>query len=761
MKNTEHLRGELLVTADKLATMLGSAADLPGGAQDRLDHWRLICDRSAQTLSDRWIRIAAIGAIKSGKSTLINALLAGDYLRRGAGVVTSIVTRIRKGEALRAHLLFKSWASINNEIQQALVLFPDGNDGGLETAGFDLRREDHRKALERGLAGLTSAQLIRSDVRDPNSVLLSAYLKGYAQAAPLIDDEERHQVYEAAHFKEHQGYVGEDALAVFLRDVQLEIPLTDWDDRIEIADCQGSDSPNPHHLAMIQDYLISAHLLLYVISSRTGLRQADMKFLSMLHQMGSMDNILFIINCDMSEHDHLADMKRVIDRTREELLALTPAPAVFALSALYHLFALPDADLSAKDSGRLTAWQSDSEMIRFVEAQRGSFDTTLRHSLEVEGFSVQAAAHVSRLETVQLGFAQWLELRHRLLSQDDAAVEQLREQIDLHQASLRRSQPILKNALSGAVAEIKSELRNDVDRFFDPQSGEAVKNLMTVVTDPQMDLSAYDDALKERKFSDVLYRLHQAYRRSVDRAMAEELNPALVRFVRGVETRLARSLEEISEPHADLARHTVKEYRELLEGTGSDAASAPPNAITRVDLDMLRRELSLSLPTAQATLDYSLQMKSEALVHLGIDRLAEWARRLLRRISRRSVRETGVGGIRGLRALKVALKRMQKEMETSIRSHLLNHRENIKYQYLLKLADAAGEALYDQLAAHYGLHLADLADLNDRSRSEDPRRKGLADRLSELEASVHALGDRLRRQRAKLDALNRSYEPRE
>ena len=53
-------------------------------------------------------------------------------------------------------------------------------------------------------------------------------------------------------------------------------------ENLEIADCQGSDSPNPLHLAMIQDYLIQTHLLVYVLSSRTGVRQSDIKFLTLI-----------------------------------------------------------------------------------------------------------------------------------------------------------------------------------------------------------------------------------------------------------------------------------------------------------------------------------------------------------------------------------------------------------------------------------------------------------------------------------------------
>ena len=759
MKTTEQLHRELMETTRTLEQLLDRAADLPGGRPGGLAQWQRTTERSAQTLDDRWLRVAAIGAIKSGKSTLVNALLGGDHLRRGAGVVTSIVTRVRKGATLRARLFFKSWESINREIRQALVLFPDGSGDSLDTAGFDLRNGDHRAALARGLSELSAERHIRQDARDPNSVLLAAYLQGYPQAAPFIGDTERQEELGGDQFRRHHGFVGDDAMAVYLSDVQLDIPMVEGGERIEIADCQGSDAPNPHHLAMIQDYLISAHLMIYVNSSRTGLRQADMKFISMLQQMGTLDNTLFVINCDLSEHDHLADLERVVARTREELLTLTPAPRVYAFSALYHLFCLPGAELSAKDGARLAGWRADTAMTAHVDGQYAAFEKQLRYKLEVEGFSVLAAAHIARLRNVRDGFGQWLELNARLLGDDEAAARRLRERLEEHRERMQQSQPLLKSALKGALSEIKAELKTDTDRFFDPHSGEGVKRLMEAVAHPSVDLGAYGEALQTGKFSDLLYRLLQEYRRDVDRVVAEELNPALVRFSHQAEERLARMLAEVGAPHAEMVRQALNDYRQTVGAQGGDGAASVPETVTRVDLGALRRELKLELPRAQATLDYSLQMKGEAMVHLGVDRLVHWAKGLLGRRSgsKGGDGNAGAAGAGGQRALKAALKRMRKEMEASIRSHLMNHRENIKYQYLLKLADAAGEALFNQLTAHYGMHVADLMEMDNRTRAEVPGNNDLADRLAGLTAALQDFGLHLEGQRCDLEALERSY----
>jgi hypothetical protein len=231
-----------------------------------------------------------------------------------------------------------------------------------------------------------------------------------------------------------------------------------------------------------------------------------------------------------------------------------------------------------------------------------------------------------------------------------------------------------------------------------------------------------------------------------------------VSFVREAEAGLARMLAEIGAPHAEMVRQAQDDYGQVLAGGEGAAEPMVPEAATRVDLDALRRELKLQLPTAQATLDYSLQMKSEALLHLGVDRFVHWMQGLLRRAGKPTDSDPKPGGTKGQRALKAALKRMRREMAASIRSHLMNHRENIKYQYLLKLADAAGEALYHQLTAHCGMHLADLAALDDKTRAADPRRTDLTRQLAALAQSVQSLGERLNDHRADLEALGRSYE---
>ena len=110
---------------------------------------------------------------------------------------------------------------------------------------------------------------------------------------------------DAKELARHQHLVTHEAEAVYLKDVRLNLPFP-WPAKgLELGDCQGSDSPIPQHLAQVQNYLIGADLVIYVISSRVGLRQADYKFLTDLKRMRLLANCVFVLNLDLNELENL------------------------------------------------------------------------------------------------------------------------------------------------------------------------------------------------------------------------------------------------------------------------------------------------------------------------------------------------------------------------------------------------------------------------------------------------------------------------
>ncbi len=121
------LKDEILSINQDVATLFSTAKSIPGMAEYTFGEWEKTCEYLPGQLSENTIRVAIVGTIKSGKSTFLNSIFKGEYVKRGAGVITSIVTRVRNAECLRAKLFFKSWDEINAEMEQALVLFPSLN----------------------------------------------------------------------------------------------------------------------------------------------------------------------------------------------------------------------------------------------------------------------------------------------------------------------------------------------------------------------------------------------------------------------------------------------------------------------------------------------------------------------------------------------------------------------------------------------------------------------------------------------------------
>ena len=208
MKNDyDGIKRDLLALTEEFRALLDAAHNQDGMVAAAIDKNRAAGATIARQLNENTLRIAAVGPIKSGKSSFVNSILRGDYLKRGAGVVTSFVTRVTRGAALNAQLVFKTWAEINDDIEQALVLFPT-LDWHTEKGQFDIRSETERAALAKALETLAPEQLVSQDARNANSVVLASYLNGYERVRALIDDTPAVIRYDEAQFAAHREMGG-------------------------------------------------------------------------------------------------------------------------------------------------------------------------------------------------------------------------------------------------------------------------------------------------------------------------------------------------------------------------------------------------------------------------------------------------------------------------------------------------------------------------------------------------------------------------
>jgi GTPase SAR1 family protein len=693
------------------------------------------CDTISRHLIDHVVRIAVVGAIKSGKSTLVNGLLQDDYLKRGAGVVTSIVTRVRRGDKLQAQLFFKSWDEVNTEIEQALVLFPSGG-WHADHDHFDIRRSKDRSDLRSALDSLDAEMHVANDSLNANSVLLSSYLKGFETVEHFVGAEQCTKAFEAGNFSEHRKFVGEDKLAVYLKDIQLDIDNESLDSNIEMADCQGSDSPNPLHMAMIQDYLLKAHLIVYVISSRTGLRQADIRFLSIIKQMGIAENILFVCNCDINEHESLSDLQDLVEKIREELSLVLPSPELFVFSALFHLFDARQTELSERDGSRLAQWKRDPDMMMYSEMELKRLKSVLACKLTRERSALLLQNQIERIDVVRAELRNWIRLNQNLLRKDAGEAQGMAERVKSHQGYMRQVQSMIRGTLDGGIQSISKELKNEIDRFFDRHSGPVLENVIGFIQHYHVDLNSYRQQAVSSGFTQTLYLVFQEFRQALDTHMAETINPEIVGFIGKLEHRLKQYLHSVVEPYEAMVRDAIHQYEETLSQFNLDQIPVHKVFDTVPNLDDIKSSIGLALPSAAATMRYSAHIKTDAVMRLGIYALLRVMRKVLKKPS-------GAQGDEAIKALKDGIRRMKRETLRSINAHFIDYRENVKFQYMLRLAEASSSRLFEGLSDHFRMYLSDLKGLIDSMGVEREDKEQLSASLGAIETKINRIGSQM------------------
>ncbi len=724
MINSFHtLKKDLQQLCADISSYLVSARALPDVGVVSFNEWETICRTIAKQMDEEVVRVAVVGAIKSGKSTFVNSLFKADYLNRGAGVVTSIVTRIRRGPYLKANLHFKSWDDVNEEISQALTLFP-AHAWESEEAQFDIRREDDRHALTKALQNIQSNQLLVNGIRNTNGVLIDCYLKGYDLVKDIITSEDTAKVFEDDLFGEQKTFVGSDHLAVYLRDVLLEIRDGDMGDDVEIADCQGSDSPNPRHLSMIQDYLLKTHLLVYVISSRTGMRQADMRFLSIIRKMGILENILFVLNSDFSEHETLEGLMALVARTREELAVISPDVDIYVFSSLYNLFKTSFKSMSHKDEMRFKQWELETRFVEFSNTETQRFKADFSAKLGKEHYSLLMKNNIERLRRVSEALASWSDIHQEILGGDAKDVASLIRKMTEHQQQMTQIASLVKNTLAGASQTIKVNLKQAVDRFFDVRSGAVLKDMIAFIRNFQLNLEPYESSLESSRFTETLYLVFQDFKFVVDGYLAETIHPRVVTFIRKEEEKIKSHLESAATPYAVMVNEAMSEYQTSMTDGVSPQPQRPGNRMVLMDLKNLKMRDKLNLPPVETTMRYSARIKTEAVMRLGLYSAVKVFRKLFKNSAFRQ-------GRRKHKALEDGFKRMKLETERSIKLQFRDYQENVKFQYLFRLTDAMVDQFNDDLGEHFQVYFTDASKMIqtikethvDKERIEDSLRK--------------------------------------
>ncbi len=656
--------------------------------------WRRSLEAVSESLQDQTLRIAVVGPVKSGKSTFINAVQGRDLLKRGAGIITAFITRVRSGSEEKGWVEIKSWEEINAEVNEALSLvpLPRGYEG---FEPIDLRQEEDRRALHQLLQELSKDHLVGGESFDSNMVLINAYLNGYSALSPHVRDEPVLLEFTGEELYLHQDFVSQESQAVYLRDMELQLPIPWLGEMVEIGDCQGSDSPNPLHFAMLQEYLLSSHCILYLISSRVGVRQADLQLIVALKILRLLPQTLFILNVDLDEHSNVKNLQRLQERVGEELRLLVPDARMYSFSALFQLLESADrrGDLSPRERRRLEGWCEEDAM---AEASRHGYEhfcNDFKNLVNRERSRVLYAGVLSHLQRVSQSMKDSVETRQRLLSKDQKELEILADKIKVRQQSVAAALSTVEHTLAGLRNSLKENVRSAVDSYFDTKYGPIITDTMQLIE--QYQVKDFDQSKVEqtRKWLTNLYLFYQDFRQMLSRHIIDKVNLRIIDFAKSEEEQIEDKLLEAAGGYWDLLVQALREYQKTLTDSGVPLSLVTPETLPQP------KKPPITPPPFSAFLQRSEALgRGSLLLRFGLRRLLHLFSGFRDRIFRRDETEAERSHEELFReAVALVKEETQKELLLSFR----DYRQNFKFAYLFAFTEQYAQA-FIQLFRDFG-----------------------------------------------------------
>jgi hypothetical protein len=225
--------------------------------------------------------------------------------------------------------------------------------------------------------------------------------------------------------------------------------------------------------------------------------------------------------------------------------------------------------------------------------------------------------------------------------------------------------------------------------------------------------------------------------------MAETVNPEIIRFVRSKEALIHEQLKAISEPFNIIVQDAIVEYNNMMGNLGINPFYESPKNIDLPDIGTVKAATGLTLPPAVANMRYTTKMKTEATMRLGLYKVVN----IIKKILKKPIQISNEGEVL---ALKDGILYMKRETEKTILSHFKDYQENIKFQYIYKLVGALANSLYESLIDRFEIYTSDLSNLVSQINNKMIDKGQMAELLkmmafscSELEVNINDIREKI------------------
>ena len=559
----------------------------------------------------------------------------------------------------------KSWEEINAEVNEALsmVALPRGFEG---IESIDLRRDEDRHSLRQYIQELKQDSLSGRETFDPNIVLINGYLNGYATLSAHVKDEPVLLEFDADELDRHQDFVSQESQAVYLRDMELQLPISWLGEMVEIGDCQGSDSPNPLHFAMLQEYLLSSHCILYLISSRVGIRQADLKLIEAIKILRLLPQTLFIVNVDLDEHGDMESLEGLQERIAEELGLLVPEAKIYAFSALFQLLETANStdELSAREGRRLEGWHEEQAMVELSRCGYEDFCNDLRMLVNRERSRVLYGSVLSHLQRVSQSMKDSVNTRQRLLSRDQAELETLAAEVKVRQQSVVAALSTVEHTLDGLRNSLKEQVRSAVDSYFDTKYGPIITDTMQFGRKlSSVTVLVRANRRKPGSGSPIFSCFTRILGRRYLAISSTRVNLRIIDFAKNEEELIEKKLMETATGYWDLLGQALRQYQKTLTDSGLTLSQVAPETMPQP------QKPGITPPPFSAFIQRSEALgRGSLLLRFGLRRLRHLFSGLKSRVLRRDTTDMAGSNEEVFReAVALVKKETQKELLSSFR----------------------------------------------------------------------------------------------
>ncbi|MCH4459604.1 dynamin family protein [Staphylococcus haemolyticus] len=262
-----------------------------------------------ERLENKLVKIGVFGTFSAGKSSLINALLGGQYLVSSPNPTTAATTELSYGED--SQITLKTEEQLLNELNQLI--------------------EYHNVSFESLEAFVQSdVQQLKNKLEKNQLAFVSAVHKHFSMYKDMLGEGVKHTISQ----EEIKKWSAEDEFATFVKTVHINLPL-EWLKGKIIVDSLGLHSNNQRHTNETEQILTSSDLILYVSYFNHSFTDNDKNFIEHMKEMNQLnENQAFkmVINAvDLAENSD--DLTAVKQYVKDALTQVNLKSDIFGVSS--------------------------------------------------------------------------------------------------------------------------------------------------------------------------------------------------------------------------------------------------------------------------------------------------------------------------------------------------------------------------------------------------------------------------------------------